>query len=194
MVLSLLQKLDWLNVIAGFLLGLTPSVVPALVRLAKAYRSAAREKYNGAFHLYHWSASQELIRHKRLTFSISIKGDIDVRGARDPVTGLTYRGSLEVGSLGLAYIDIRAEESGGNLLFVINNPVSPDFETTTGLLCASDLTATPTAWRCLLSRTELSDELIHKYLGPRELLTAPRILIPVKAPAEASVAISHPDE
>lgn len=171
-----LSKLDVINVLAGFLLGLLPILLPAAVRLIQYVRSSARTKYIGRFYLYHWSASQEVLRKKVFDFSLSVAGQVQVKGPRDPVTGLSYRGLLLKRDFGTVYVDIVSREDGGRLLVVLNNPIIPHFDVATGVFCSINLEGTPTAWRCVLSRIELPEKDILTYLGRRELLNAPRIL------------------
>lgn len=69
------DNIDWVNVIAGYLIAVIPVALWKLILMFKAYSNPHYRKYHGVFYLYHWSGTQDIIREKELEFSLNWDGN-----------------------------------------------------------------------------------------------------------------------
>jgi hypothetical protein len=178
---NMLEKIDWLNVIAGFLLGLTPLFVSFVHRTQLFLRDPARKKYIGLFWLYHWSlVDPENVREKNVEISFSlVEGKLRVRIPSDPVTGLAYQGELLKGQGAVRYLLLKGSGNNENILFVINDPLNPAFTVTNGVFASVDIKTTPTAGKVILSRGRLDLEQVKAYLQGRLFVRAAPLILSV---------------
>lgn len=168
-------NINWPEVIAGFLLGISPALLGTAWRGYKFLRDPARRKFVGRFWLYHWSIVQAgVIREKRLEVRFSwIRGTMRVRMPKDSVTGLTFEGEMVVAHGPVRYFALRGEGNEERLLVIANDPLNPEFRFTSGILAGVEMENTrPIACRTILSKEPLAAEALHELLGGRRLLKA----------------------
>lgn len=172
----MLDAHDILNLLAGFGLGLLPIVIPILVRHHRLRRSGVRGKYLGEFFLYHWSGTvSTVVRAKKLTMKLSWDGTLTAVMPADAMTNLSYSGEAVVSSGGILYLNMVGVGHGEHISAVLNSPVHSAFDLTTGVFCSVDLCGTPSAFKTILSRIELSHEQICTILGHRQVLKSLRL-------------------
>jgi hypothetical protein len=167
---------DVLNLIAGFLLGLLPIIIPALHRYIKILRTGVRTKYSGSFLLYHWGGLvTTAIRAKKLNISLSWSGKLKAHMPIDSVTNLSFDGELLISSSGIMYLNMIGIGHPEHIMIVLNAPLHSKFMITTGVFAALDMQGTPTAFKAILSRTALTDEQAVAALGYRQVIKFPRM-------------------
>ncbi len=176
---DVLAKLDWINVIAGFILGLSPIYITAGYNVYKLLRNPLRKKYCGKFWIYHWSLIDSgVIREKCIEINLApLRGNLQIRIPKDPVTSLAYRGRILRSQGSVLYLLLHGDGNNENILFVINDPLNPDFELTNGVFATVDMRTAPTAGKILLSRIRFDVKEAAKYLeDSREIRALPMIL------------------
>lgn len=151
----IISKVDWINVVAGFIIGLTPVVSPIALRWIAYARSRDRSKYYGYYNLYHRSGTDfAVIRKKRLRLYKNIIGNDVVFGEIDPVTGLVYRGRFYL-QHGVLYIVVSHSQSSDGIMMIFYAPIAGVFTSTSGVFSALNLKGKPTCWQAILSKNEL---------------------------------------
>jgi hypothetical protein len=167
---------DLVNLLAGFLLGLLPIIIPMIQRHISIRRSGIRGKYLGDFILYHWGGVvPTAIRAKKLAISLSWSGRLRAEMPIDPITNLSFRGELVIGSSGILYLDMVGVGHGEHIMIVLNSPIHSSFDLTTGVFSAIDMMGTPGAFKTILSHAELTNEQVERVIGFRQVLKAPRL-------------------
>ena len=171
--------IDWPNVIAGFLLGLTPLVVTYGLRAIIWSRNPLRKKYRGKFWVYHWSlVDVNAIREKELTIKFSwVRAKPVVTMPPDPTTRLGYRGTILKGQGSVIYLLLTGAGHKENILFVFNDPLYPIFEITTGVFASVDIKTKPVSSRAILANKHISSEDAKNLLKGRNVLRAEPTLL-----------------
>lgn len=162
---SVTAKLDLVNALAGFFLGLIPIIIPAITGYYKSIFSEQRKKYSGEFIIYHRSGTQpEIVRKKVITFSAGSSGAIDARMPKDLVTHLTYKGQLVPGTGGIIFCHLLADSSKEHIYIIAYEPITGIMHLSTGIMASVDMSGKPSAWRCILSRRELPLQQVENLL------------------------------
>jgi hypothetical protein len=174
---------DLLNLLAGFLLGLLPIVLPVLLRFIQVWRSGIRKKYSGEFLLYHWGGLvTTAIRAKRLNIKIGWSGKLKAKMPIDSVTNLSFEGVLLVSSSGIMYLDMVGIGHPEHIMIVLNSPLHSGFSLTTGVFAALDMKGTPSGFKTILSRIPLTDQQVESILGFRQVIKSQRL--PTSTPTD----------
>lgn len=174
--MSFYESLDLTNVLAGFLLGLFPIIIPPTYRAARTVKSGAFRKFRGTFYLYHWSGKNTgVIRRKVIQFGMGPTGRILAKMIKHPATGLAYRGHLSTSKSGPCYINFQGDGNEERVMLVFSNPVKATFTTTSGVFCSVTLDGTPAAWKAILSRKKMKKQEVREFLGEQFVMLRPEI-------------------
>ncbi|MFM0140554.1 hypothetical protein [Caballeronia grimmiae] len=166
----------WPDVIAGFLLGLSPALLRAVLAAVDFVRNPDGKKFFGTLYLYHWSLIDEsLVREKIVVIRYSwIRARIVVHMPKDDITGLEFVGEIVSGRGTVRYFFLRGVRNSERLLFVLNDPLTASLSVTNGIFTGVDVRrSTPLTGRVLLSATRLTQEKAKEYLQARRLTFAP---------------------
>lgn len=176
---------DWPNILAGVFLGVVPLLIAYGYRSFIWLRNPLRNKYRGAFWIYHWSVIDPgAIREKELRASFSwIRARPTLSLPADRLMKLRYSGLILRSQGSVIYILLRGENHKENVMFVFNDPLCSALDVTTGVFASVDAKARPVAARALLASRRLHAQEVRVQLKSRNVIRAEPVLA---RPAESS--------
>jgi hypothetical protein len=159
------RDVNWLEVVAGFVLGLVPLVSRQLYIFIKYKRLPGRRKYLGTWYSYHRSTSgsgEVKIDQLKITYSILL-GRLNVHAigaaGSDAVTSrLAYSGHISAREGMVRYVTLKDSASHERLTWYLFDQFFDPFERTVGVYLALDLRGMPSAGAMMISRSELSSD------------------------------------
>ncbi|TDT41971.1 hypothetical protein CLV90_3205 [Maribacter spongiicola] len=172
----ILEQIDWINVLAGFFIALSPVFFRYLVKVIKLY--ITNPALNGHFFFYHSSVLDvKSIREKEIIFTKSIRGIIKVKMPRDSTTGLSYSGRILKSSGALAYIQLTENSKKIEKIYlVLNIPLQSDFKITSGVFSTINVKHIPVCGEFILNRDKLHPNKARRYFSNNSTLIANKVL------------------
>lgn len=166
-----LSDINWLEVAAGFSLGLTPLILRQTYILVRYSRLPGRAKYLGSWWSYHRSTTgSDTIYERRLKITYSLfLGRLQIRAnsAEDDHSinsRLVYSGHISGRQGMVRYVALEDVASHERLSWYLFDPFFQVVDQTVGLYLALDLRGIPAAGPLLLSRERLSPEDVGRRL------------------------------
>jgi hypothetical protein len=169
---SVFDSINWPEVLAGFILGLTPVLSRLITNIYLYARTPGKKKYRGEFWIYYHSlVERDLIRERRAVFKNSLwRRKITAKLPSDAVTGLQYRGEFLRVSGPVCYLLLSGRGHQEWLMLVFRNPLSPTFEVTKGVIACVTIENTPVAGKMILSRSQLTEADAKSKMGARTIV------------------------
>ena len=165
--------LDWGNLIAGFLLGLIPTIIPIAVGHVRAYFSPMRKKYYGDYFIYYRGGTNpDLIRARKINIYRSPFGNDRIKSDKDTNTGLSYKGNFYRQN-GFIYFYASSTYSKDGILQIFYDRVEGEMTRTTGAMVSLNLNGQPTCWKAVLSKIELSEHELSELLPEKPIVVSP---------------------
>lgn len=165
---ELFSNVNWVEIVLGFLLGLTPIIFTTLKNAIKILFE--KSKLIGTYHFYHLSGTQTgVVRKKMLIVSKSFKGYLKVEIPKSEHTGLFFKGRVLDSQLAIKYIHVVGDNHPERLFLIINVPIHRNFTTLTGVFVAMNIHNIPLCGKILLSKQELTDDQAKQIIGTKNL-------------------------
>lgn len=174
-VIHLASKIAWTDAIAGALVAALPILIAKSVTFIRNQLSSQRQKYRGKFYLYHWSGTRPIIRTKVIIFKSSFRRGIKVIMPSDPITNLSYTGTLLRGDGEVVYVGMDCDSNKEHVFLAFYNPIHPLFVATRGIMLSVSLDYEPMSWKMVLSRNPLTPADIKVLLDERQLLSVRKV-------------------
>jgi hypothetical protein len=159
-----MQDVNWVEVVAGFVLGLTPVFARPLWLFVRFKRSPGRQKYVGTWYAYHVSTtgSGEIQTRKlKVTYSILL-GRMNVRTLRvpgeDTMSRLQFSGYMSDREGMIRYVNLKDPNSHERLTWYLFDQFLDPVDHTVGLYLALDLRGLPSAGAMMISRSAARPE------------------------------------
>lgn len=148
---------DWKNAIAGFLLAGVPLIIKVIVQRYQIYKSGYYKSFQGDFWIYHLSGTKNgVVREKKVNFSRGLFGSINVELSPLSTTAPALSGKLLPSASSIVYVLFYTRNKKELALLALNNPMLPDFQTTTGIISGVSVEYLPMSAFALVSRERLS--------------------------------------
>ncbi|ONI75731.1 hypothetical protein BWI15_07855 [Kribbella sp. ALI-6-A] len=159
-----MQDVNWVEVIAGFLLGLTPLICRQLWLLVNFKRLPGQRKYLGTWYAYHRSTTgsgKVQARKLKVTYSFLL-GRMNVRTLKVPgnetMSRLQFSGHISAREGMVRYVTLKDPNSHERLTWYLFDQFLDPLDHTFGLYLALDLRGLPAAGAMMISRSPASPE------------------------------------
>lgn len=171
------MDINWAELTIGFMLGLLPVVVPAIVAARRARRSAVGAHFSGPWTMYYLSpGGHAKTPEAKLLVSYSFwrrswKVIAHLQSSAKP----THTGSLAI-ARSLVVIDLKRSDASEPISLRLYDDARGAQAQLTGLIMGIDSTFAALAGPVVISRSALTEQSLDKLLVPKTYLRARRNL------------------
>ena len=169
-IITLKGAIDWINVVAGAMLGAFVSMLPSTLRVMSALFRDKYISYYGEYYIYNWAVTGgEIISEKKLLVSRNWRGYPNLILYIDEHVMLTYKGVMRSNKRSL-YFDLYGEGHAEELKIIFHEPLDKTINVLVGVFSATTLDSDPMAGKLVISRTRLGFDEAKPYLGARKII------------------------